>query len=391
MRFQRELDTLRRKVKELPEQNVEQLPMFPDWLTENDPDKRWDWPHMNYIVEHLLLLVNGHIKKLMIFLPPRHAKTALVTIRFVAWYLLSNPAHNVILGAYNQDLANRFSRSIRRIVRHWMPLNEERQSASEWETSAGGGLRAAGVGSGVTGIGANLIIIDDPVKSREEVKSAAYRDRVWEWYATDVTTRLEPDASIILIMTRWGEDDLAGRILSSADGPNWSVISLPAEAEQDDPLGREMGEPLWRERYDSEALAERRTVLGINYYALYQQRPMPQSGGMFKREWFEIVPAAPTEAIFVRYWDKAATQDGGAYTCGVLLAKNARLAHFTIVDVVRGQWSAQEREQIMRQTAEVDQQKYGRVAIWIEQEPGSGGKESAEATIRNLAGFNVRA
>jgi predicted phage terminase large subunit-like protein len=245
-----------------------------------------------------------------------------------------------------------------------------------------------GVGAGVTGYGGDLIVIDDPIRSRDDASSLVYRDRVWDWYTNDLYTRLEPGGSVILIMTRWHEDDLAGRILASPDSPNWTVISLPAEAEEDDPLGRQLGEPLWPERYDSAALAERRMVLGIDYSALYQQRPLPREGEMFKRAWFEIVDAIPVGARLVRYWDKAGTAGGGAYTAGVLAAFHAGITY--IVDVVRGQWGTGDREATIRQTTELDKAR-GHVVTWIEQEPGSGGKESAEATIRNLAGFAVYA
>lgn len=295
----------------------------------------------------------------------------------------------VIVGAYNQTLANRYSRSARRIAEVNLPLS--RVAVEEWETSQYGVYRAVGVGAGVTGQGADLIIIDDPVKSRAEANSKSYRDRMWDWYRTDIYSRFEPGAAIVLIMTRWHLDDLAGRILASDDARNWTEIRLPAEAEENDPLGRSIGDALCPDRFDGDALAKIRGVLGTSYYALYQQRPIPMEGGMFRREWFDIVGAVPTEGTkYVRYWDKAGTQDGGAYTAGVLMAKTTGGIYY-VVDVKRGQWSAMNRESVIRQTSEADREQYGAVRIWIEQEPGSGGLESAQATIRNLAGFAVRA
>jgi predicted phage terminase large subunit-like protein len=189
-------------------------------------------------------------------------------------------------------------------------------------------------------------------------------------------------------MTRWHEDDLAGRILASEDGPHWTVVRLPAEAEADDPLGRREGAALCPERYDLDELAAIRTVLGRSYAALYQQRPTAKEGEMFRRSWFRLVRAAPAAARRVRYWDKAGTEGAGAYTCGVLMARTPE-RRYVVESVVRGQWNAGEREAVIRQTAVLDRQQVGPVDIVVEQEPGSGGKESAENTIRSLAGFAV--
>lgn len=352
----------------------------------------------------------------MLFVPPRHGKSELVTIRYPVWRLERDPHMRVIVGAYNATLAAKFSRKARKIAAERFELSEERSAADDWETPEGGGMRAVGVGSGVTGTGGQLIIIDDPVKSRAEAESLAYREHVWDWYTDDLYTRLEPRGAMILIMTRWHEDDLAGRILASEDGPNWTVIKLPAEAEPDDPLGRQVGEALCPERYDVKALHRIRTVLGTrSYWALYQQRPQPAEGSMFKTGWFTKIDPGDVPKHFdalVRYWDKAATAGSGDYTAGVLLGRAGE--RYIVLDVVRGQWSTYEREVIIRETAMKDARKYGKVVqsepdedepdaepetmildsgpdIWIEQEPGSGGKDSAAATIAHLSGFNARA
>ncbi len=326
----------------------------------------------------------------MIFLPPRHGKSEMVTVRYPVWRMERDPKLRVIVGAYNQILANRFSRKSRRIATERLQLDPDRTAVEEWETMGGGAYRAVGVGGGVTGQGGHLIIIDDPVKSREEANSEAYRARCWEWYTDDLYTRAEPDASIILIMTRWHEDDLAGRILASEDAEDWTVVNLPAEGEKNDPLGRAIGEALCPERYDEEDLASIHRVLGNSYYALYQQRPTALEGGLFKRHWFGLVGAAPRDSKRVRAWDKAGTESGGDYTVGVLIAKDSD-GVFYVEDVVRGQYSDLQRERIIRQTADMDKDRYGNVTIWIEQEPGSGGKDSARITARSLAGHTVRA
>jgi predicted phage terminase large subunit-like protein len=363
---------------------------FPDWLPSTAPTT-WDFaaPHIRHVCDVMHEVTSGHTDRVMFFMPPRHGKSEMVTVRYAAWRLCRDPLTRVVIAAYGQTLAEKFSRKVRRIlIDQGIRLSAERNSASEWETAAGGGLRATGLGSGITGMGFDLLLIDDPVKSREEADSEAYRERAWQWYTDDLYTRREPGAVIVLTLTRWHEDDLAGRILDSEDAPAWRVVNLPAEAEGDDALGREPGEPLWPARFPLAELARIRTVLGRSYFALYQQRPLPAEGGMIKRDWLQIADAVPPGiGSCVRYWDKAGTDGDGDYTCGVLLGKTDDGKTY-VLDVVRGQWSAGERERTIRQTTEMDGK---RVTVWIEQEPGSGGKESAAATILNLAGYVVYA
>lgn len=378
---------------------------FGEWLTAVTPQWSWYWKHLVLIRQHLGRVTQGEIDRLMIFVHPRVGKSEMTTIRYPVWRLEKDLELKVIIGAYNQTLANKFSRKAKRIAESRFALAADRQAVEDWETSKGGGVRAVGVGAGVTGQGGDLIVIDDPIKNREEANSETYRNKVWDWYTDDLYTRLEPGGAIILIMTRWHEDDLAGRIMQSEDADKWTVIRIPANAEtqqeqdgyhkkiglsvgEPDPLGRSPGQATCPERYDESKLARIKAVLGNSYYALYQQRPTAPEGNMFKRSWFEIVSEVP-ESITkrVRYWDNAGTQDGGAYTCGVLMSLSEDGIYY-IEDVVRGQWSAGEREKVKRQTAEMDGKE---VHIYTEQEPGSGGKESAENTIRNLAGFRAYA
>lgn len=359
------------------------------WLQGISPQFNWTWPHVVYVRQQLDAVTSGTLKKLMIFMPPRHGKSELATIRYPAFRLELEPLR-IIVGAYNQTLADKFSRRTRRIVEERVGLSSERYAVEEWETNNGGSLRAVGVGGGITGQGGDLIVIDDPVKSREEADSLAYRDRVWDWYTNDLYTRQEPGCAIVLIMTRWHKDDLAGRILASDDGPQWMVINLPAEAEENDPLGRSVGEALCPDRFDLAKLADIKRVMGRDYYALYQQRPQAREGGMFKDHWLPLCEAVPAQAQRVRWWDRAATAGAGDYTAGVLVAY-ADGAWF-IEDVVRGQWSSGERDRIILNTAQKDRARYGNVVkIWAEQEPGSSGKDKAVDFVKMLAGFPVNA
>ncbi len=313
-------------------------------------------------------------------------------MRYPIHRLQHDPTLRVIVGAYNQTLANKFSRKARRVATQvGLSLSKERNAAEDWETDAGGGLRAVGVGSGITGQGGDLILIDDPVKNREEADSPAYQERVWDWYRDDLYTRLEPGGAVVLIQTRWNQADLAGRILDSEDGPNWTVLRLPALAEPGDLLGRRPGEALCPARFDEEALAGIRTVLGPrSFAALYQGDPQPLEGGFIKTAPIEIVDVIPREARRVRYWDLAATaNDDSDWTSGVLMARAGDL--FYIEDVVHGQWSVGARNQQIIETARRDREKFaGEVVTWGPQDPGAAGVEAAEAFVRMLVGYSVK-
>lgn len=314
---------------------------FPDWLPTVTPNWIWTWRHQQYLYSALQRVTDGVTKRLMIFMPPRHSKSETVTVRYAAYTLEQNPKTHIILGCYNQKLANRFSRKTRRIAESRIQLSADRKAVEEWETAVGGGFRAVGVGGGITGFGANLILLDDPVKSSAEAESETYRDKCWDWFNDDLYTRLEPDAAIVLTMTRWHDDDLAGRLIREAaeeGGEQWEIVSLPAIAEENDPLGRKRGEALCPERYDREALEKRRRKLGpYSFAALFQQRPVPIEGALFKRDWFadKIIEAAPTGLRWARGYDLAISQKTSAdYTASFRCAFD-KLGNLYIADGLR--------------------------------------------------------
>ena len=231
---------------------------------------------------------------IIIQVPPRHGKSELFSVYLPSWWRGNHPDENVLLVSYGADLAQGFSYRSREIFREMGPelwglqLSQASSSKSTWEAEGHRGqMNAAGVGGPITGKGAHVAIIDDPVKGWEEAHSKNLRDKTWEWYQSVFRTRLEPGGSIILIMTRWHEDDLAGRLIKQKDGDPWEVIRLPAIAEEEDPLGREPGEALCPERYDERSLASIRTAVGgYVWEALYQQRPRQEEGELFKRQDF---------------------------------------------------------------------------------------------------------
>ena len=284
---------------------------------------------------------------LILSVPPRHGKTVTVSRLFPAWFLAEHPDYRVILASYGMTLAQKNSRFARNILQSKVfgslypeiQLASDSKAADAWDIkNHEGGLDAVGVGAGVTGKGGHLIVIDDPVKSREEAESETYREKVWDWFTDDLFTRREPGAAIVVIMTRWHQDDLVGRLLKSGDSSKWRVINLPALAEANDPLGREVGEALWPDRFPVGILQEIKQVLGeYSFSALYQQQPVPAEGGIFKRAWFHIVDTLPEIVHCVRYWDTAmSAKETADYTVGIKLGQGAD-GHYYIIDVVRFQ------------------------------------------------------
>ncbi len=239
---------------------------------------------------------------------------------------------------------------------------------------------AAGVGTAITGRGADVALIDDPVKDRQEADSDTFRKRAWDWYTSTLYTRLMPGGAVVLIQTRWHEDDLAGRLLSWQETRDkWTVLNLPAL--------NDAGEALWPEWFPVERLEQIRAAVGQrDWEALYQQRPVPDTGGIFKRDWFQVVDAAPVQATRCRFWDCAGTAGGGDYTVGAKVAHGSDGLWY-LEHVIRGQFGPHEVKRIVAQTAAADGKS---TRIRIEQEPGSSGKMVIADFIRDLAGFDVR-
>ena len=286
--------------------------------------------HINLLNDKLQEIAFGDTKRLMVFLPPRHGKSMLVSQYFPAWYLGMFPDKRVILTAYEADFAATWGRRARDVLNEYgnsvfgIEVNNKSSAANRWDIQGNtGGMVTAGVGGPITGKGADVLIIDDPVKNAEEANSQTYRDKTWEWYQSTAYTRLEPNGSIILIMTRWHEDDLAGRILHQIEqdkGEQWEVINLPAIAEDNDILDRNIGEPLWPGRYDLNELERIRYTTGSYWWsALYQQRPQPPEGGLLKRFWikyYKTYELPPLEELSVyQAWDLAiSTRETADYT-----------------------------------------------------------------------------
>jgi predicted phage terminase large subunit-like protein len=269
------------------------------------------------------------------------------------------------------------------------------QAEDDWGIIDGGTCRAVGVGSGVTGHGGDLILIDDPVKSHREAFSAAYREMVWNWYLNDLRSRRNNLATTpqIVIGTRWHKDDLIGRILANAEPGEWLEIRIPAIAGEHDPLGRMPGESINPVRLPIRELLREKKLLGRRFDALFQQMPIDESGAMFDVDKLIEVPDVPIMAHRVRFWDRAASDGKGDWTVGVLMAYDDNGMAW-IEDVVRGRWSAEEVRRTMRRTLMQDTNRYGnlgryRLSTCFEREPGGDGKTAADDIVRQMAPFVI--
>ena len=335
----------------------------------------------------------GLLKRVLITMPPRHGKSEMCSVRFPAWYLGRNPDKRIIIASYAADLAERFSRQVRAIVcgeRYpaifpGVQLAQDSRSVATWDIAGRrGGLKAVGVGGPLSGFGTNCLLIDDPVKNRAEAQSEVYRNAVYDWYTSTAYTRLEEGGAVIVIMTRWHEDDLMGRILAAeAAGDTtegWHVLHMPAVDDE--------GRALWPEKYDSAALDNIRQTIGeYDWNALYLGRPVPREGAMFNVSRVETVNAAPAGLRACRAWDMAATPGGGDFTVGVRMDGPDADGVYYVVNVIRGQWSTDKRNAVIRDAAERDGQDCWQL---FPVDPGSAGVDAARAVTRMLAGHRVR-
>jgi predicted phage terminase large subunit-like protein len=256
---------------------------------------RWKlFPHLEVLNRYLLEVAAGRITRLAVFMPPRHGKSELCSHYFPAWYEGTFPFNDIILASYEADFAESWGRKARDVLGEvgkevfgdGGELDSKQTAAKSWSMRLGGMMNTAGVGGPITGKGAHVAIIDDPVKNMEDALSATMRQKAWDWYQSVLYTRLEPNGAIILMMTRWHEDDLGGRILRES-GEDWVVLALPAIAEDNDSMGRQRGEPLCPQRFDVEALTRIKANVGDYVWtSLYQQRPSKFEGSMLLRKWW---------------------------------------------------------------------------------------------------------
>tara|TARA_R110000850_G_scaffold251227_2_gene376328 strand:+ start:668 stop:2278 length:1611 start_codon:yes stop_codon:yes gene_type:complete len=328
-----------------------------------NPDYAAGWVHKD-ICRRLEKFSNDVAEKksprLMLFMPPRHGKSTLASIGYPAWHLGRHPDHEFIACSYSGSLSMGFSRKVRQLLREptyktafKTRLDPDSQSAEAWLTTSGGGFVAAGVGGGITGKGAHVLVIDDPVKNREDAESQNNRDSNWDWYTSTAYTRLAPGGGVLVILTRWHDDDLAGRLLKAGGdgGDEWEVVSYPAIAEEDEEF-RVTGDALHKERYDEKALDRIRKAVGPrDWSALYQQNPVADDGDYFTRDMIQYFGNDDVDVDRMRYycaWDLAiGKKDRNDYSVGMVAGIDENDQLF-IVDVIRGRFDGFELvEQIL--------------------------------------------
>jgi len=353
------------------------------------------------VAEKLDDVIAGKIRRLMILEPPQNGKSEQVSRRFPAFAFGRNPDLRIIACSYGDSLAQDMSRDVQKIMdtpeyRTVFPSTRLAESGDTEKRTQGqfgivghrGYYIAAGVGGAITGKTSDIGIVDDPIKNREEAESEVYRERIWDWYKSAFMTRqFGAGGAIIICLTRWHEDDLAGRLLKlakeNAEADQWEVVSLPAIAEVADEH-RQPGEALWPQKYPLSDLRRRKAGMGeYDWAALYQQTPAPSGGGLFKEEWFadKFVDAAPVVARRARGWDTASKEGAGDYTCGVKIAEAGGI--FYVEHVVRGQWSPANAEAQMKLAVELDGPN---CAQREEKEGGSAGTTVIDARTKTFAG-----
>lgn len=278
-------------------------------------DGAWEVaPHLRMLSEKIVEVATGRCPRLIVTMPPRHGKSELISKYTPAWFLGNFPDKKVMLASYADTFAATWGRKSRDLLDEWGPklwgvrLSADSKGGGQWELAtkkggkkADGVMVTAGVGGGLTGKGAHLMIIDDPVKNAEEAQSERTREAHHDWWKSTARTRLQAGAGVILVMTRWHEDDLAGRLLADEveGGDHWEVLNLPALCEdpETDPLHREVGEALWPRYFDKEWMGATKRAMGTYWFtAMYQQRPAPADGMLFKRQNFAYYKKHDTES-----------------------------------------------------------------------------------------------
>lgn len=339
--------------------------------------------------------VHGIGDRIIVSVPPRHGKSKLISVWTPIWVLKHWPASSIILASYGSDLSSDFSRESRDTIIMeeeilGIKLKKDTKQVLRWMTEERGGMFAVGVGGPITGRGADVFLVDDYIKNAEEAASEKVRKSIYNWFTSTALTRLEPGAVMIIIATRWHPEDLSGKLIDQEDGGMpWRHIRLPAIAEEDDELGRKVGEALWPARYPKEVLnIIEKDVLEYYWGSLYQQRPVESRLGLYDGSKLQTVDIAPNieDMLVIRSWDIAATPvEGDAmdpdWTVGTLFAYSNDLEVYLILDIKRERVGPSGVEELLKNTAEDDGPG---VLIVLEQEPGSAGKNYIEMVQKHV-------
>lgn len=372
--------------------------------------------HHQLLCNRIQALIDGPPGgRLMIFAPPGSAKTTYTARLLPPWLMQYKPGWSIIGASHRASFAEEnsgYALSYMKEYGDFLGVRLRSESVQRWRTfgmrsengqllSRSGDYLAAGVDAGISGFRADLAVIDDPIKGREAADSEVQRKHLWKWFFGDLTRRLKPEGRVILMHTRWHPDDLAGQLLE-AQRERWEILSMPALADSpDDPLGREMGEPLWigdDYKYGEGLVAQREELFAagqaLDWWSMYQQVPRPAEGNLFKVDNIKIVNAIPHGTSFGRGWDLAATKDMGtkdaAYTAGVKIGRYPN-GRYVVVDVRRKRLEPEGVEALLVNTSRLDREDKEAQCYRqsIPQDPGQAGKFQVQYLINRMAGSAV--
>ena len=380
------------------------------------PTYQMGWVHERICAEldaFLQAVVEKRSPRLMITCPPRSGKSELASRRFPAYVLGRYPDSSIIATSYSADLASRMNRDVQRIMTedaYARIFPEASLSEKNVRSTAQGSYlrnsdifeivgrqgvyRSAGVGGGITGMGCDIAVIDDPLRNRQDADSPTIRQNLWEWYTSTLYTRLSPGGGVIVMLTRWHEDDLAGRLLEAqarGEGDQWRIVNFPAIAEQDEPPYRRKGEALHPERFPLEALERIKQAIGTrDWEALYQQRPAPEGGAIFREEWLgrtwlpKDLPARFDQIL--QSWDLAFKgSETSDWVVGQLWGKHG--ADLYLLDQLRGHWSFTESVEMVRTLTDRCAQRFPRTAPRILIEDKANGPAVIDTLRREVQGI----
>ena len=320
------------------------------------------WGHHQIIANEFTKISNDSKGRLIVNMPPRHTKSEFASVYFPAWMMGRNPKMKLMQVSHNTELATRFGSKVRNLLASPeysqifgdVRLREDAKAKGKWETNHGGEYFAAGVGGAITGRGADLLIIDDPHTEQDSLSEGAM-ERAYDWYTSGPRQRLQPGGSIVLVMTRWAEDDLTGRLLKAQKEPKadkWKQISFPAIMPS--------GEPVWPEYWSFDELEKVKASLTIrNWSAQYMQEPTSEEGAIIKRDWWQVWKGGlPHLKHVIQSYDtafsKAETADYSAITTwGVFKPMEDEPEAIILLDAVRGKWDFPELKVVA-----LDQYKY---------------------------------
>ena len=345
----------------------------------------------------------GNISNALIEIPPQHGKSEFWSRYFPAWYIGTHPENRVILTSYGGNFAKTWGRKVRQVIEDvgeelfGVRVAQDSHKADDWSLDGHeGGMVTSGVGGAISGRRGNLLIVDDPISGPKQADSKSYKDMLWEWWDAVVGARENFDGAKVVIATRWAIDDLNGRIrtdLIDTGKEEWTIIKLPAIAEEDEDLfeglfERKKGDVLCPELFPQEYMERRKKkTLAFTWACVYQQRPYQKGGGDYKTAWFERTidfEELPQMVATVRAWDLAASEDPkNKQSAGAKMGLGVDHKVY-LIDVDAFWKSAGDRDKRILEDAERDGKS---CEVVVEKEPGSGGKKQAEDLVRQLAGF----